>query len=80
MRRPSMARLPKEYALLRRGWRHFHFIAFKDPERTPPWLSPGAAGSAAYFPGSTIGEGRNLMYLLAREQEIAQGWHGVWRS
>lgn len=74
MRRPSMARLPKEYALLRRGWRHFHFIAFKDPERTPPWLSPGAAGSAAYFPGSTIGEGRNLMYLLAREQEIAQGW------
>ena len=57
----SAKALPREYAVLRRGRRHFLFVSFRD-------TNGGDGGRAVHFPKSTIGEGRNLMYLLAREQ------------
>ena len=57
--------LPPEYELLRRpgSGRHFFFSAFKAD-------SP----DDVYFPRSNIGEGRNMLYLAVREQEMRQGW------
>jgi len=62
-----MKKLPAEYAALKMDGRDMLFTSYKQP---------GAEQEAdvIYFPKSNIGDGRNMLYLAAREQEQRQGW------
>jgi len=57
--------LPPEYEVFSRPGtgRHFMFSAFKED-----------TAKSTFFPRSNIGEARNMLYLMAREQEARQGW------
>lgn len=59
------ASLPAEYEVLSQpgSVRHFMFSAFKHD-----------APNVTFYPRSNIGEARNMLYLMAREQENRQGW------
>jgi len=61
----SSAKLPAHYEIfnLPGSGRHFMFSAFARDD-----------ADSVYFPKSNIGEARNMLYLMAREQEIRQGW------
>ena len=81
---PALSRLPREYSLFAQphSSRHFIFLSFHRNESvarasikcTTLVCERFQVQGTIHFPNSTVNEGRNLLYLAAREQEIRQGW------
>ena len=75
-------RLPPEYSVFaRKPERQLLFLSFSGDaaEVALPDCGPNRAcrlvrGRTIHFPRSALGDGRNMLYLIAREQEILQGW------
>ena len=79
----SASLMPAEYSVfLRRPERHLLFLSFHQDaiEVAAPLCPKGnrvcrrLRGRTVHFPGASVGDGRNMLYLLARELEIHQGW------
>ena len=85
----TASNLPKEYiSFFKKPTRDFYFISFAattaEASCPPSALSGKHRGNSqvcrllrnhtVHFPRSTLGDGRNMMYLVSREQEMLQGW------
>ena len=82
----SVGRLPREYGPLAASVdyprRALLFLAFDKNETRARSCRRGRTSivcdkqrrTVIHFPNSTVNEGRNMLYLAAREQEVRQGW------